>query len=151
MKTVASLVAAMDISDWTKLRDEGHLTLGEFSIESEDVIVSQTPKRDVVIESRNALSVALDHELTLELKQEGQAREVVSRIQRMRKEQGFEVTDRITLHLHSESNELLIAIKSFEEYIADEVLANVIEYNSLSESLEVQIDDQNLLLSIQTV
>ena len=69
----------------------------------------------------------------------------------MRKEQGFEVTDRITLHLHSESNELLIAIKSFEAYIADEVLANVIEYNSLPESSEVQIDDQNLLLSIQTV
>jgi isoleucyl-tRNA synthetase len=90
------------------------------------------------------LTVALDITLTDDLKAEGIARELINRVQNLRKDSGLEVTDRIVLKV--ETNELIReAIRSNMEYVCAEVLANDIQFESVSNSalvtdLEVEAD-----------
>jgi isoleucyl-tRNA synthetase len=66
-------------------------------VSSEDVEIVSSEIKDTVVESQNGVTVAVDTELTKELIDEGLAREFVNRIQNMRKDAGFEVTDRIKI------------------------------------------------------
>ena len=75
-----------------------------------------------LVASEGKLTVALDITITDELRREGVARELVNRIQNIRKESGFEVTDKIRVEI--EANELTTAaVESFAEYIASQTLA----------------------------
>ena len=92
------------------------LTLDDFEILTDDI-------PGWTVTSEGGITVALDITITAELKQEGIARELVNRIQNFRKEAGFDVTDRIEVHIASTA-EIIAAAKANEAYIADEVLAN---------------------------
>ena len=78
------------------------------------------------VANEGALTVALDLELTPELRNEGLAREIVKRIQTYRKESGFEITDRIRVVIENQA-QLAAAVEAFNEYIASQVLADSIE------------------------
>ena len=97
MKAVAQAISTLSFDDWTEISNGQPAVLGGHTVEVDDILVNQTPKADVVIETKDALSVALDHRLNESLIQEGLAREVVSKLQRMRKEIGLNITDRISL------------------------------------------------------
>jgi isoleucyl-tRNA synthetase len=88
----------------------------------EDLTVVRTASGDMVVKEEGGYFAALDSVVTHELRLEGLAREVVSRVQRLRKELGFAVSDRITL-LVGGSAEIQEAVKAFQKWIADEVLA----------------------------
>ncbi len=118
--------------------------LGE-AITAEDVLVTRTPKGDVVIETQGAMTVALDTELDAALRSEGLAREVTSRVQRLRKDTGLEVTDRISLVLLTDDADLLDALSAHSAAIADEVLAVAV---SLSGEAEHVVDLDGISLSI---
>jgi isoleucyl-tRNA synthetase len=75
-----------------------------------------------VVESEGALTIALDPALTPALRREGLARELVNRIQRLRKDSGLEVSDRIRVAVAG-AEELLEAVRAFEAFIAAETLA----------------------------
>ena len=91
------------------------VTAADFEITSEDM-------PGWLVASEGKLSVALDITITEELKREGVARELVNRIQNIRKESGFEVTDKISVEI--ESNDLTApAVESFAQYIAQQTLA----------------------------
>ena len=91
------------------------VTAADFEITSEDM-------PGWLVASEGKLTVALDITITEELKREGVARELVNRIQNIRKESGFEVTDKISVEI--ESNELTApAVESFAQYIAQQTLA----------------------------
>ena len=91
-------------------------------VSSEDVEIVSSEIKDTVVESENGVTVAVDTELTKELIDEGLAREFVNRIQNMRKDAGFEVTDRIKIFFNG-SEKLVDAVNSFKNYVSTETLA----------------------------
>lgn len=113
------------------------ILLSEVEIAAEDI-----PGWSVA--GKGSLIVALDITLTEELKQEGDAREFVNRIQNIRKESGFELTDRIFVTV-LEAEGLKESIVKYNDYICREILADIIEWvPELSEGTEIEVND-NLL------
>ncbi|MFZ0456701.1 MAG: isoleucine--tRNA ligase [Ignavibacteriaceae bacterium] len=94
----------------------------EIKISKEDVEIIGSEITGWVVESEEDVTVAIDTELTKELIAEGLAREFVNRIQNMRKDAGFDVTDRIEIK-YTGSKELIDAVNSFHGYISNETLA----------------------------
>jgi len=95
------------------------ITLDDVEIQSEQIT-------GWIVESENGVTVAVDTQLTKELISEGLAREFVNRIQNMRKDAGFQVTDKINIAF-SGNSEFVVAINSFTNYISIETLAEKIE------------------------
>ncbi|HEX9085131.1 MAG TPA: isoleucine--tRNA ligase, partial [Gemmatimonadaceae bacterium] len=88
----------------------------------EDLTVVRTASGELVVKEEGGYFAALDSVVTRDLRLEGLAREIVSRVQRLRKELGFAVSDRITLSIAGGA-EIQEAVKAFQKWIADEVLA----------------------------
>ena len=93
---------------------------------AEELEIVQKARGDMVVEAQGGFTVALDAELTPDLRAEGLARELVNRVQRLRKDAGFEVADRIRLGV-SGGEELLAAVRTFEEALATDTLAVELE------------------------
>ena len=157
MKAIASLISTWSSSEITKIEADG---MWEGQINGEDIVLDLN---DVVIDTKDipgwlvsnedGLTVALDISISDELKFEGIAREVVNRVQNSRKEQGFDVTDRISVRIQS-SELIKRAIEENQKYIADEVLANEIVFESLSENhhtdtIESENDIKYMLTRVQ--
>ncbi len=129
MKTVASLINAMDQLAIGELESNKKYALTvdgetvEITPEDVDIIAEDIPGWSVA--NKEQLTVALDITITPELAEEGLARELVNRIQKVRKDSGLEVTDRINLHIE-EGNELKSAIINYSNYICAEILAEKI-------------------------
>ena len=92
------------------------------ALSAEDLTVMRTASGDMVVKEEGGYFAALDPTVSKELRLEGLARELVSRIQRLRKELGFAVSDRITLFVGAGA-EIQEAATAFQKWIADEVLA----------------------------
>lgn len=126
MKEVAAIIEAFTPAQFHAL-DAGETVevLGQ-PVSSEDVMVRREARGDVVIETEGSLIVAFDTTLTPDLIDEGVAREVVSWLQRQRKESGLEITDRITVSLTSPDAGLVAAVQAQQAFIAGEVLATAL-------------------------
>ncbi len=113
--------------DISHLRKSGELKVDfegeEIVLVLADLIITETPRTGWAVASADAATVALDLELTDELKAMGLAREVIRLIQEHRKLSGFDVSDRIYVNFTTESDELAAAIKIHADEIATEVLA----------------------------
>jgi isoleucyl-tRNA synthetase len=97
-----------------------------------------------LVSSKGALTVALDVTVTPELEQEGNARELVNRIQKIRKDNGYELTDRIAIKLAGIGS-LSEAVKQFATYIKTEVLADELELvDQLNEGVPVEVNEQEV-------
>ena len=105
----------------------------EIPIASDDVEILHEEKEGLIVESDGNLTVALDTQITAQLKQEGFAREFVNRIQNLRKDKGFDVTDRIQIQFHA-GQEAKKAIDSLSDYIRSETLANDLAYAQIRTS-----------------
>lgn len=103
------------------LADGSSLTLS-----AEDILLNRTEKAGMTVANEGAITVALDTRLTPELIQEGWAREIVSKLQNLRKDAGLEVVDRINVQYRADA-ELAAAIEAQKPYIASETLALSIE------------------------
>jgi isoleucyl-tRNA synthetase len=106
----------------------------------EDMEISEREKEGWTVESENEYQVALSTVLTEKLKDEGFARELVNKIQNMRKSAGFEVMDRIQVVINT-SPRLNEAVKAFEDYIKKETLAQKL---SLSETKGDQAEEWDI-------
>jgi isoleucyl-tRNA synthetase len=104
-----------------KLELEGEMLL----VEAEDLEIGEREKEGFVVESENEYKVALFTTMTEELRDEGFARELVNKIQNMRKSAGFEVMDRIKADIKA-TPRLYKAIEAFRQYIKSETLAEEI-------------------------
>lgn len=117
--------------------DAVELTLSEVEITSEDI-----PGWSVA--SKGPLTVALDINVTPELVQEGDAREFVNRIQKIRKDNGFEVTDRIEVQVAA-SNGIKESLAKYNKYICAEILADKLEVVAdLDGGVEIEVNDNSL-------
>lgn len=115
----------------------------EIKLEKEDVVISTEARGEFAVTSDEHLTIALDLHLTPELLEEGFAREFVNRVQNLRKEAGFEVTDHILIQVDGLNSEKEQALKNREEYIRNETLADALSFGSITApfSKEVKIDD----------
>jgi isoleucyl-tRNA synthetase len=153
MKAGKAAIDAFTQVDIAELEKAGVYTLdlgGEsFDLTMEDVSITSEDIEGWMVASDAEITVALDVKLTPELEAEGMARELVNRIQNLRKDKDFEVTDRITLTLenHTALND---ALAHFKDYICAEVLATELNLvDSLPTGDEVElIDAINLKMSV---
>jgi isoleucyl-tRNA synthetase len=146
MKAISNLVNGMSSDDIASIEKNSgwkgqidgldiELDLNDFEILAQDI-----PGWLVSVEGE--LTVALDVTLSDELKAEGIARELVNRVQNLRKDSELEITDRIQLRVDC-SSELQMAIATNQEYVCNEVLANELTFGSL--------DDKALLIDLVEV
>ena len=126
MKEAAAAIAQLTPEQWRTLRNGGSLVVADEPITAEDLDVRVEPRGDVVLEADGALTVALDTQLNDSLVREGLARELVSQLQKLRKDAGLEVTDRIEVVLSTDDAELGAAIAE-ERWMAQEILATRFE------------------------
>jgi isoleucyl-tRNA synthetase len=121
----------------------------KLSLHDVEIIAEDIP--GWLVASENGYTVALDHTITETLKQEGIARELVNRVQNLRKDSGLEVTDRISLKLLS-SQEIMEAIRINQAYICDEVLANDIVFEATEKATVIDLlQEGDAKLSIHKV
>ncbi|WP_185211450.1 isoleucine--tRNA ligase [Sphingobacterium mizutaii] len=153
MKVVASAIQNMDAAQIQALENQGsiQLTGTEYVISSEDVEIIAEDVEGWQVANLGRLTVALDVNISAELKEEGMARELINRIQNLRKDKGFEVTDRINVTL-SQNTEIQQAVDNNFSYICTEILADSLKFDSaLANGDAIEIDGENLLLSIEKI
>ncbi|MBX3256336.1 MAG: isoleucine--tRNA ligase [Chitinophagaceae bacterium] len=145
MKLVTSALASFSQEDINTIEREGAynlqlngeiipLQLSEVEIQSEDV-------PGWIVANKGMLTVALDVTITPELENEGNARELVNRIQKIRKDNGYELTDRILVKL-SENPILKPSISEFNTYICAEILSDKLEWlQDIPDGIEIEVND----------
>jgi isoleucyl-tRNA synthetase len=111
------------------------------TLAQDDVEISSQDIEGWLVANSNGITVALDITISPELKEEGIARELVNRIQNIRKDSGFEVTDKIQVHLQS-NTELEKAVKANENYIKSETLTDSLVFETtIQNGFEIEFDD----------
>ncbi|MDD2427182.1 MAG: isoleucine--tRNA ligase [Eubacteriales bacterium] len=105
-----------------------------YDLAEEDLLVSEVPASGYVTESEGGLTVALQTDLTDELIEEGFVREIVSKVQSMRREIDFEVTDRVDLFVAAE-DKMIDLVQRWQDRISEEVLAASLTFFSTTEKL----------------
>lgn len=128
------MVAAFEAGKTLSFELEGT----EVVLEKDDVLTSPMKKPGYVVATERDVTVALDTTLTDELIAEGFAREIISKVQTMRKEAGFEVTDRITVGVATGDETLKAAIRAYDETIRRGVLALSVETETLADGVVKQ-------------
>lgn len=149
MKVVGNEINNLSAEQISSLEKNGSINIQGYEITTADVEISTKDIPGWTVTSDGKTTVALDLKLTDELKAEGIAREFINRIQNIRKEKDFDLTDKINIILE-ENNPFLEQIRQNEEYISSEVLSNKIEVvSSLSNFNEIDIDDQNFKVNVE--
>ena len=148
MKQFQQAINSLDADAISALQRDGQIELEGESFSTDEIQVLQQARPGTNTVSNSLIAVDLDCELTPELIRGGYAREVVNRIQRARKDQGFEVSDRIDV-VYAVDGELAQAIAEHEQYIMTETLALSLRAGVPRESVvESDVDGQPLLFSL---
>ncbi|MBS1747070.1 MAG: isoleucine--tRNA ligase [Bacteroidetes bacterium] len=152
MKTAASLIAKLSQAQINDLEKDGfiELVLGvenwKLEVNEVEIIAEDIPGWSVA--SKGKLTVALDITLSEELRMEGDAREFVNRVQNIRKDKGFELTDRIFVNV-LDNTILKLSINTYKNYICAEILADdLIWVPEIKEGSEIEVNDNLLKVSV---
>jgi isoleucyl-tRNA synthetase len=152
MKSVNAAVTEMSQEQIAALEANGSITINvegvDALIEAVDVEIYSEDVPGWTVANEGALTVALDVEVTDELRQEGIAREIVKKIQTMRKESGLDIVDRINVSIakNAVSDE---AVNKFAEYISNQVLADSVQLVDAVEGEDVvELDDTKIGISV---
>ena len=152
LKAVAAEISTFDQPKIAEIEKEGEITVLINEINTklalEDVIISSQDIEGWLVANANGITVALDVTITPDLKNEGIARELVNRIQNLRKDSGFEVTDKIKVTL--QNNEILeTAVTQYMQYIKEETLTEVMQFQpNLQDGTEIAFHELEKLISI---
>jgi isoleucyl-tRNA synthetase len=153
MKLVSVALASFGQADIRNLEATGkaslmldndvvEIELAEVDIQSEDV-------PGWMVAGKNALTVALDITITPELEQEGNARELVNRIQKIRKDSGYELTDRVLVKM-TKNDKLVQSITQFNNYICAEILADRLELiPDFTGGIDVEVNEIPLRVMVE--
>lgn len=153
MKLIANEIRNFTATDIKKIEQNGALDVeisGKYiTLELEDVEITSQDIEGWLVANEGALTVALDITITDDLRREGIARELVNRIQNLRKDSGFEVTDRIDIKLQKD-DQVVKAVDSNLEYIKAETLTADLEImDQLDSGIDIVFDDINTKLYIK--
>ena len=154
MKQVAAAVTTMTKEQIAELESAGRLTLDlngtPAEIEAAEVEIYSEDIPGWVVANEGVLTVALDVTVTEELRREGIARELVSKIQNIRKSSGFEISDRIAVTLSSNENSDA-AIEEHKAYICNQVLADSLTIAEVAEGTALEFDGFELVAKVEKI
>ncbi|MBO4666456.1 MAG: isoleucine--tRNA ligase [Paludibacteraceae bacterium] len=151
MKAVAAEISAMSQEQIAQMEADAQYQLStvNYQLIAEDVEIITEDMPGWLVMNEGALTIALDIELTDSLIEEGIARELINRIQNLRKSSGLEITDRIVVSL-SRVPQLEAAVAHFNEYISSQVLATSLQLvENLAEGETVEMDGYNIQIHIK--
>ena len=142
MKQVAATISALSQAEILEFEKNGSYTVNvdgnDIAIDATDVEIFSQDIPGWLVANEGSLTVALDITLTEELKAEGIAREIVNRIQNIRKDLNFDITDRIDVIIsHNENTDK--AIEQYQDYIAKQVLANSVTIGDIKEEDQIKL------------
>lgn len=151
MKGVAARMSSLSQEEIAQLEQQGHFDFeyeGQaVSVEAADVEIISEDIPGWLVSNEGNLTVALEVEISEPLRQEGIARELINRIQNLRKESGLEITDHISVVV-SPNEKTDAAVHAFSDYICSQVLANKLEVAD-NDGSEAEIDELKLNILIQ--
>lgn len=143
MKQAAAMLKALDRNRIAELERDGHIVLDidgtEHTVDIADVKIISEDIPGWLVANEDALTVALDIDITPELFREGLAREIINRVQNLRKKRGYDITDHIVLRFLP-GPEIDDVIKEYGDYIATQVLADAVTVADTDNS-EIEILD----------
>ena len=153
MKAIAGAVNQFSADDIQKIEQNGEIAIDingkNITLGIDDVEISSQDIEGWLVASEGLITVALDVTITDDLRKEGIARELVNRIQNLRKESGYEVTDRIEVQLQNDAL-VAAAIASNKDYIKSETLTDKLELiDEVSNGIDIAFDEVNTKLFIQ--
>ena len=152
MKDVNAAVMAMSQDQIAELEQNGTIALmagaEQVTVEKEDVEIISEDIPGWTIAQEGKITVALDIEITEDLKVEGMSRLIIKRIQALRKDSGFEITDRINVVIEDNA-ELKKAVDAFGEHIAAQVLANSLTMGDASDGSEQDFSDFKAKIKVE--
>ncbi|GGD64431.1 isoleucine--tRNA ligase [Emticicia aquatilis] len=153
MKLIAEGINQLSAEDLKVLEKEKQFLIpnSQFLIALEDVEIQTEDVPGWLVVSDKGITVALDINISEELRQEGIARDFVNRIQNYRKDTGFEVTDKISIKLLNNNEALTAAVEANREYISQEVQALSLEVLSESpaNAVEIEMDEFMLVVTVE--
>ena len=153
MKAVAAAVAGMSQEDIAQFEKNGSFTFsldgGDAVVEVADVEIFSEDIPGWLVANAGKLTVALEVTVTDELRREGIARELVNRIQNIRKSSGFEITDKINITLSKNPN-TDDAVNEYNSYICNQVLGNSLTLvDEVADGTELNFDDFSLFVKVE--
>ena len=151
MKAMSNALADFTQDDIAELEQKGSKELmldgDPFVLQVAEAEISSEDVPGWTVASKGRITVALDLTLTPDLIAEGQARELVNRVQKIRKDSGFELTDRVEV-IVSASPELSSAFGCFKDYICAEILADDLLFQNGKQAQEIEINAENLTVTV---
>ena len=140
MKQLAAAIAQMSQDDIAAFEAAGTFTLCDYALVAEDVDIITEDMPGWLVANNGTITIALDIELTPALIEEGIARELINRIQNLRKSSGLEITDRIAVQLENRE-EIAAAVTNCNDYIASQVLAtSLVLVDGLTDGTALEMD-----------
>ena len=166
MKEIAAAIPALDQKIITAIQNSDAageaytLTLpgGDVVLQPGDCVITSEDLPGWLVTSQGALTVALDIEITPALRQEGHARELINRIQNLRKESGFDVTDRIATVIYADgpvAAAIAASLANYAEYIASQTLSRSVTLKDTAEApaeaAAVEWEDKTILITVSKI
>lgn len=149
MKDFVKFLEGLSLSDINSVREGNTIKFEDFDIDSSLVDIKSLAKEGMCASLYGSNFVILDTKLTPELIEEGLAREIVSKVQNMRKEKDFEIENRIKLYYNGDK-EIDNVFKNYEDYIKDETLSTeIIKDESLEKTYKV--NDKEIGLDVKKI
>ena len=157
MKWAAGEIEKFDNNLIEKVLQEDYLLNQEGVSKGEEPIYINAEDLEIItddipgyeIAGKGSLTVALDVTITRELKEEGNAREFINKVQTIRKDSGFELTDRITVNI-IENAELRSSLIEFKDYICREILADSLEFVPLiSDGISIEVNNVIIIVNVK--
>lgn len=156
MKDAVSFITDLKPKEIKALEKGENISFLDNHITMDDVVISRESANNVVVQTKGHVTVALDTNISQDLKNEGLMRESLSLLQKLRKDKDFNVSDRINLELYLKDDELKNALLAFKDYLSEELLAKdlvIKPYDgALGDELEhLKVDDLDIFARIAKV
>jgi isoleucyl-tRNA synthetase len=155
MKWAAEQIAAFDNATIDLVQEGDYLLNPAYAEKGEEPVILTAADLEIItdeipgyeIAGKGSLTVALDITITDDLKKEGDAREFVNRIQNIRKDSNFNLTDRINV-IVSENTILQPSLIEYKGYICAEILADSLDFQPLNEGIEIEVNNALLKVNV---
>jgi isoleucyl-tRNA synthetase len=148
VRAVAAALEQLDQQAVQQIVDGASMVVAGHEIGPADVVVQRVPRAGMVVAADGPLSVAINTTVTPELEIEGAARELINRIQQMRRDAGFEVADRVKVEWSSDSQRIAAAFETHANIIAAEVLAVEVTRQVQVPGSPVEIDGEEFTMNV---
>ncbi|WP_455381481.1 DUF5915 domain-containing protein, partial [Salinispira pacifica] len=152
MKSAAEKISALSPREVQGLMEGTTLSIDlgtrTLDLTIDQVIVQRNERENLKVLNEGSLTVALDPEVTEDLRQEGLIRDLIRAVQNLRKESGFDVTDRISLYLQAD-DELQQAVDNYQDYLMNETLAVELQWLRRDDAREVSVGEKSCRIAVE--